>query len=41
MLKRTGVQAVLWLLLALFAATPAFAQSTSAAIAGRVTDTDG
>ncbi len=38
MLKRTGMQIVLAALLALFAAMPAFAQSTSASIAGRVLD---
>lgn len=41
MLKRNGVYAALALALALASATPAFAQSTSAAVAGRVTSVDG
>jgi hypothetical protein len=41
MLKHKGMQLVLWLLLTLFAASPAFAQSTSAALAGTVTNADG
>jgi hypothetical protein len=41
MLKRTGVQLVLWLLLSLFVAGTAMAQSTSAGLAGTITDASG
>ncbi len=37
MLKRTGVQLVLWLLMGLLAASPAFGQSTSAGLSGQIT----
>ena len=39
--KRFGVQLFLWLLVTLFAATTAFAQNTSSALSGRVTDATG
>jgi Carboxypeptidase regulatory-like domain len=41
MFKRYTVQIVLLALLALFAAVPAFSQSTSASLAGRIVDTQG
>jgi hypothetical protein len=40
MLKRSLVS-LLWVVIALFVASPAFAQSTSAALSGRVTDATG
>ena len=41
MFKRNTVQIILLGLLALFASVPAFAQSTSASLAGRIVDTQG
>ncbi|PJA43054.1 MAG: hypothetical protein CO182_00885, partial [Lysobacterales bacterium CG_4_9_14_3_um_filter_62_6] len=41
MSKPNAVRAVLILLLAMFAAVPAFAQSTSANLAGRIVDDQG
>jgi len=39
--QRVALQFALWLMLALFAATPAIAQNTSAAISGRIVDESG
>src|SRR6266571_2704627 len=41
MFKRSNYVSLLWLVLALFAAAPLFAQSTSSALTGRVTDEKG
>ncbi len=41
MFKRNSVQILLLALLALFASVPAFAQSTSASVAGRIVDSQG